>query len=102
GSFVAPPIQGELIELFRNREVFMRAGARAMPMPPNGRIVFPRHTGPSSAYFIGENTSITTSEQTSGDLTLQAKKLAARVTVPNELFRFSSVSMEMFLRDDIA
>lgn len=102
GSFVAPPVQGELIELFRNREVFMNAGARVMPLPPNGRIVFPKQTGPSAAYWVGESVAITESSPTSGDLTLQAKKLAALVKVPNELFRFSSVSMEMFLRDDIA
>ena len=33
---------------------------------------------------------------------LQAKKLAMINKVPNELFRFSSVSVEMFLREDIS
>lgn len=41
GALVAPPVQGELIELLRNNEVFMQAGARTIAMPPNGRITFP-------------------------------------------------------------
>jgi hypothetical protein len=44
GSLVAPPQMGELIDLLRNNEVLMAAGARVLPMPPQGRITFPRHT----------------------------------------------------------
>ena len=102
GSTVAPPVQGELIDLLRNNEVFMQAGARVMALPPNGRIVFPRQTAPSSAYWVGENTTITDSEPTTGDVTLSAKKLAALVKIPNELFRFSSINIESFVREDIA
>lgn len=102
GSFVSPPVQGEMIDLLRNNETFLKAGATMLAMPPNGRIVYPKHTGPSSAYWVGESQQITASEPTSGDVTLQAKKLAALVKIPNELFRFASVNLEMFLRDDVA
>lgn len=102
GSLVAPPIQGELIDLLRNNEVFMQAGARTIAMPPNGRITFPRQTNAGTAYWVGESNAITESQPETGDVLLQAKKLGILCKVPNELFRFSSISVEMFLREDIS
>jgi HK97 family phage major capsid protein len=102
GSTVAPPQMGELIELLRNNEIFLQAGARTIAMPPQGRIVWPRQTGPGTAYWVGESTTITDSTQGTGDVVLQAKKLGAITKIPNELFRFSSVSIEQFVREDLA
>lgn len=102
GALVAPPMMGELIELLRNNEVFMQAGARVIPLPPNGRVVYPRQTSAGSAYWVGQSDTITDSTPGTGDVVLQAKKLAVINKIPNELFRFSSVSIEMFLREDIA
>lgn len=102
GALVSPPMQGELIELLRNNEALLQAGARDVGMPPNGRITFPRQTGAATSYWVGESTTITDSQPTTGDLILTAKKLAVLVKIPNELFRFSSISVEQFVRDDIA
>lgn len=102
GALVAPPIMGELIELLRNNEVLMQAGARVLPLPPNGRIVYPRQTSAGTAYWVGESQTITDSTPGTGDVVLQAKKLAVINKIPNELFRFSSVSVEMFVREDIS
>ena len=102
GALVAPPVQGELIELLRNNEVFMQAGARTIAMPPNGRITFPRQTNAGTAYWVGESSQIADSQPQTGDVLLQAKKLGILCKVPNELFRFSSISVEMFLREDIS
>ena len=102
GALVAPPVQGELIDLLRNNEVFMQAGARTIAMPPNGRITFPRQTNAGTAYWVGESNAITESQPETGDVLLQAKKLGILCKVPNELFRFSSISVEMFLREDIS
>jgi len=102
GALVSPPMQGELIELLRNNECLIQAGARDIGMPPNGRITFPRQTSATTAYFIGESQTIADSTPGTGDLMLSAKKLAVLCKIPNELFRFSSVSVEQFVRDDIA
>lgn len=102
GTLVAPPMQGELIELLRNNEIFMQAGARMIAMPPNGRITWPKQTGPGTAYWVGESTAITESTPTTGDVVLQAKKLGIIETIPNELFRYASVSIEQFIREDMA
>lgn len=102
GDLVPPPAFGELIDVLRNNEVLMAAGCSTMGLPPNGRMVFPRQTGASTAYYVGESTEITASEPTTGDLVLQAKKVACLVKIPNELFRFASVSVEQFVRNDMA
>lgn len=102
GSLLGPAGQGELIELLRNRVALQQAGAREITLPPNGRLQLPRHTGASTAFFVGESQAITASNETTGSLTLQAKKLACLVKTPNELIRFATVSIEQFIRDDIA
>ncbi len=101
GALVAPPEFGELIELLRNKEALVNAGARTVPLPPQGRIKFPRQTGPSSTYWVGENAPITASDINVGEVTLQAKKLAVLIRTPNELIRFASPAAEALLRDDM-
>ena len=102
GVMLGSITQGEMIDLIRAREIMTRAGAREITLPPNGRIQFPRHTGASTAYWVGEKQSITESEPTTGDLSLIAKKLAALVKLPNELLRFTTPSIEAFIRGDMA
>lgn len=102
GTLVPAPAQGELIELLRNKAALLAAGARTMPMPAQGSVSLPKQTGASTAYWVGENTTITDSNITTGDLLLKAKKLAARVLVPNELFRYSSPAADAIVREDLA
>ena len=101
GALVAPPEQGELIELLRNKEALVNAGARTVPLPPQGRIKYPRQTAASTTYWIGENKRITESEIGTGEVTMQAKKLAVLIKAPNELIRFASPAAEALLRDDM-
>jgi HK97 family phage major capsid protein len=101
GSLVAPPEMGELIELLRNKEALINAGARTVPLPPQGRLKFPRQTTASTTYWIGENTGIPESEIGTGEVTLQAKKLAVLIKSPNELIRFASPAAEALIRDDM-
>ena len=102
GSLVRFPVLGELIELQRNLEVFAAAGAQEIALPPNGRIQFPKQTGGSTAYWVGEAASITESQPTTGSLDLQAKKLGVLIKVNNELMRFASPSAEGLVRLDMA
>jgi len=102
GSFVSLPVLGELIDLQRNLEAFANAGAREIAMPPNGRIQFPRLTGASTAYWVGEGTEISESTPSTGNLDLHAKKLGVLVSLNNELLRFASPSAEGLVRFDMA
>lgn len=36
---------GELVKLLRDKEALVSAGARAIPMPPKGRLSYPKHIG---------------------------------------------------------
>jgi HK97 family phage major capsid protein len=101
GALVAPPEMGELIELLRNKEALVNAGARVVPLPPQGRMKYPRQTAPSTTYWVGENSPITESLVGTGEVTLQAKKLAVLIKAPNELIRFASPAAEALLRDDM-
>ncbi len=101
GGLVAPPEQGELIELLRNKEALVNAGARTVPLPPQGRLKYPRQTAASSTYWVGENAPITASDIGTGEITLQGKKLAVLIKAPNELIRFASPAAEALMRDDM-
>lgn len=101
GALVGPPQMGELIDLFRNQDALIRAGCRTVPLPPSGRIQFPRQTSATTGYWVGENKSITASEAGTGLLTLSAKKCAARVTIPNELIRYAGPAAEALVRMDV-
>lgn len=101
GALVAPPEQGELIELLRNKEALVNAGARTVPLPPQGRMKYPRQTAASQTYWVGENSPITESQIGTGEVTLQAKKLAVLIKAPNELIRFASPAAEALIRDDM-
>lgn len=102
GSMVPFPMLGELIDLQRNMEAFASAGCQEIALPPNGRLMFPKLTGGSTAYWVGEGSAITESEPTTGSLDLQAKKLGVFVKVNNELMRFASPSAEGLIRHDMA
>ena len=101
GALVAPPEMGELIALLRNKEALVNAGARVVPLPPQGRAKYPRQTGASTAYWLGENAPIPESTVGTGEVTLQAKKLSILIKTPNELVRFASPAAEALLRDDM-
>lgn len=102
GSLVSLPMLGELIDLQRNLEAFASAGSQEIALPPNGRIQFPKLTGGSTAYWVGEGTAITDADPTTGNLDLQAKKLGVFVKMNNELLRFASPSAEGLVRYDMA
>ncbi|MGL6097820.1 MAG: phage major capsid protein [Fimbriiglobus sp.] len=102
GTFLPLPVLGELIDLQRNLEAFSTAGAQEIALPPNGRVQFPKLTGGSTAYWVGEGTAITETQPTTGNLDLQAKKLGVLVKLNNELLRFASPSAEGLVRFDMA
>ena len=102
GVLLGPTQMGDLVELIRAKEVFSRAGSTQLALPPNGRLRFPRQTGATTAYWVGESATVTASEPTSGDIDMIAKKLATLVKLPNELLRFGNPSVEAFVRNDMA
>lgn len=102
GVFLGPTQQGDMVELIRAREAFSRMGATSLPLPPNGRLSMPRETGAGTGYWVGERATITSSEITTGAMSMAAKKLAVLYKLPNELLRFAVPAMEAFVRNSMA
>lgn len=102
GSFVPGPGFGELIDLQRNMEIFSRLGVRDIPLPPQGRISFPKQTGAGTFYMVGQASAITESTQATGSLLLQAKKGACLSVLNDEFLKFAGLAGEAFVRADLA
>lgn len=101
GSLVGPPEQGELIQLLRNKEALINAGARVVPLPPSGRLKYPRQTGATTGGWLGENTTGSVSQFKTGSILLTGKKAFAMVVMPSELIRFGSPASEAIVRADM-
>lgn len=106
GSFVPPASFGPPIELLRNREALMSAGATVMPLGPSGRLTMPRLTGATQGGWAGEAggsnpVGNTPTQAKTGSLELSAKKVIAIVALPNELLRFASPAAEVLIRNDL-
>jgi HK97 family phage major capsid protein len=105
GGILVPSVQStEIIDLLRNRLAVMRAGATEIPLPPAGNIAYPRlNSDPDFAYTDPDTTTdASTTNIGTGVIRLQAKSLRGFVTVPNDLLRYSSPSVEMVVRNALA
>lgn len=101
GGFLVPPeYSTDVIELRRAATVVRRLGPREIGMT-TGTLNIPKQTAGATGSYIGENTNITKSQPTVGNVTLTWKKLAVLVPFSNDLLRYAAVSADAFVRDDI-
>jgi HK97 family phage major capsid protein len=102
GALVAPPEFGEPIELLRNEEVFAKAGAKIIPLPPQGSIKYPRLTSPTGpAAPQPENTAGNETTLGTGDVTLSAKPYSVFVRTSNQLLRFAPSVASALINEDM-
>ena len=105
GGVLIPYTQANrIIDLLRARAVLMRAGAQEVALPPSGNIAYPRLTAdPTFTYADPDGTTDgATSNAGTGVVRLLAKSLRGYVTIPNDLLRYSSPSVEMVVRNALA
>src|SRR5262245_9104007 len=105
GGYLVPMAQaGRIIDLLRNLSVMMRAGAQEFALPPSGNITLPRLTSdPAFAYTDPDaTTDMSTSNLGTGVVRLLAKSLRGAVTIPNDLIRYSTPSVELVVRSALA
>jgi len=101
GGFLVPEeMAREIIPLLRATAVVRGSGVRQMPMPSGN---FNQNFGnsPSEANYVGELAYIPPSQPSFGQLSLNAKKLAALVPISNDLLRDAVPEFEPYVRDDI-
>jgi HK97 family phage major capsid protein len=101
GAFVGTDLLGSsLIELLRNQMYVVQLGARTMSGLKNN-VAIPKHTGGATASWLAEDSTITATQQTVGQLNLTPHKLAAATAFTEQLAMQSSVDAENFVRQDL-
>lgn len=100
GSIIPPGYVPELIEFLRPASVIRGTGARQVPMP-NGTFRQPRQTGAASSSYVGELVQIPSSQQTTDQITMTAKKLTTLVVTSGEAMRHANPSTDSLIRDDL-
>lgn len=99
GVFLPPQQWSEVIELLRPASAVRKLNPTIVPL--SGTLPIPAITGGATASYTAENTDITETTPTTGDVTLIEKELAALVVLSNRLLRSPQVSVDMMIRDDI-
>lgn len=105
GGYLVPITQAdEIIDLLRPRVAVARAGAREIPLPPTGNLTYPRLTADPSFAWGDPDTTVdaTSSNAQFGVVRLQARPLRGWVTIPNDLIRYSTPSVEAIIRNALA
>jgi HK97 family phage major capsid protein len=101
GGYLVPVEQSnQIIELLRAQSTVLPL-CRTVPMNRDVMTI-PTQTGGATAYWVGENSQITASEETFGQKMLVAKKLAVLVKLSNELLDDSDPAVDALIREDIA
>ena len=101
GGFTVPEtLSADFIELLRPASVVRRMGPASVPLV-NGTAVIPRMTAGSTASYIGENTNITKTEPTFGQMKLVERTLAALVPISNDLLRNSNQQVQQLVVNDL-
>lgn len=99
GATVHGEVYESIIELLRPASAVRRLGPQVLGMN-KGTLTIPKLTGGATATYTQENSNITNTEQTFGDLVLMEKKLAAQVVLSNDWLQESVPGADALVRDD--
>lgn len=101
GYFVQETVLGDnMIELLRNKMYISSLGVTNLTGLV-GDIAIPRQSGGATTYWLGEQDDTPESDQVIGQLTLRPRRLAALTAYTKQLLQQSSVSVELFVRNDL-
>ncbi len=90
-----------MIELLRKRMILALAGATMLDGLV-GDVAIPKHTAAGTGYWVAESGAPTESQQTIGQVTLTPHTFGAYSDISHKLLIQSSISVENFVRDDLA
>lgn len=101
GNLVATDLlAANFIELLRNRMMVRQAGA-TMLTGLMGDVAIPRQSGGATAYWVGEGSPPTESQQTVDQVALSPETVGAFTDYTRKLLLQSSIDVEMFVRSDL-
>jgi HK97 family phage major capsid protein len=89
------------IEMFRNKAVMSSLGATVLSGLV-GDFKIPRQSGGATAYWVGESTAPTTSNQTLDQVAFAAKTVGAYTDISRKFIHQTSIDAESFVRNDLA
>lgn len=102
GNLVATDLlASSFIDLLRNSSVVIRSGATVMNGLV-GNVAIPKQTGAATAYWVAESGAPTESQQTIGQVTMNAKTVGAFTDFSRRLILQSSLDVENMVRRDLA
>jgi HK97 family phage major capsid protein len=96
-------LPSEFIELLRNLQVVMKAGARKLG-DLQGNVQFPKQTAAATMSWTGENpgAAVTATDQTFGNSTMSPKTAMAQTLYSRQFLIQSSLDAEQLIREDLA
>jgi HK97 family phage major capsid protein/HK97 family phage prohead protease len=94
-------LSGSFIEDLNNRMVVSGLGITRLS-GLTGDITIPRQTSGATAYWVGESTSVTESQQAFDQIKMTPKTVGALTEVTRKLILQSSIGIESFIRQDLA
>jgi HK97 family phage prohead protease len=93
-------LASSFIEMLRNKMVVNTLGARVLSGLV-GDVAIPKQTGGATAYWVGENTAPTESQQTLGQVAMLPKTVGAFTDLSRKLIMQSAMDIEAFVRGHI-
>ncbi|MCH7537549.1 MAG: phage major capsid protein, partial [Proteobacteria bacterium] len=99
GLLILDDMANEVIELLSPFSVVRQIGARSVSIP-RGSLRTPKITSGVSSGYVGEGQAIPSSQMKTGQISLQARKLASLVVLTSELGAFA-VDIDAILLDDM-
>ena len=102
GNLVADDLlAGSFIDILRNRMAIMQAGTTVLS-GLTGNISIPRQTAASTAYWVGEGSAPTESQQAFDQVNMSPKTLGGFTDFSRKTLLQASIDVEQFVRNDLA
>lgn len=101
GYLVPAQVLPGMIEMLKAKSTVISAGATVLEGLSGSPVEIPRQTGGATGYWVGENASITPSDLTLDQLSMNPKQASAMVKLSNRLLKLSNPAAEGLVRRDI-
>lgn len=102
GGYAVDTTNMDFLSILRNRSVALRMGARQL-QGLTGNVFIPRQTGKASVTWQGgEGTTVSSTDQALGQLSMAPKTAIAKTDVSEQLLRQMNPSAESFIMGDLA
>lgn len=102
GYVVGTELQAQsFIDILRNKMVVQRLGAQVLNGLV-GNIAIPKLTGAATAYWVAENSAVTESTQTLGQVAMSPKTVGGFTDISRRLMLQDSVDVENMVKSDLA